>query len=289
MKHRGSTPGMTITGVDSRYLEAISGAGPGSGRLRFLHGGTGSPVVLLHTVRTQAEHFQGLIPLLLTDHSVFALDLPGMGHSDIEPGASYEEPALRSAVIRLIEQLDLQNVTLIGESMGAVLALTVAVSVPDRVRRVIAVNAYDYAGGIARSSALARVIVSSVIAPGVGPAIARIEPRPILRTILRGGLVEKSCLTDEYLDELLEVGRRPGYPVVARAVYANLPSLIAARRLYTQLSVPVHLVYGEDDWSRMSDRENNRRLLPDASFTQVPGAGHFLTLEKPEVVAALVR
>lgn len=96
MKHRGSTPGMTITGVDSRYLEAISGAGPGSGRLRFLHGGTGSPVVLLHTVRTQAEHFQGLIPLLLADHSVFALDLPGMGYSDIEPGASYEE--LRCAV-----------------------------------------------------------------------------------------------------------------------------------------------------------------------------------------------
>lgn len=53
---------------------------------------------------------------------------------------------MRSAVIRLIEQLDLQNVTLIGESMGAVLALTAAVSVPDRVRRAIAVNAYDYAG-----------------------------------------------------------------------------------------------------------------------------------------------
>jgi pimeloyl-ACP methyl ester carboxylesterase len=39
----------------------------------------------------------------------------------------------------------------------------------------------------------------------------------------------------------------------------------------------------------MSDRDNNRRLLPDATFTQVPGAGHSLTLEKPEVVAALVR
>ncbi|QYA99820.1 alpha/beta hydrolase (plasmid) [Rhodococcus sp. USK10] len=289
MKHEGPTPGMTIAGVDSRYLEAISGAGPGSGRVRSLHGGTGPPVVLLHTVRTQAEHFHRLIPLLLADHSVFALDLPGMGHSDIVPGASYEEPAMRSAVTGLLEKLDLQNVTLIGESMGAVLALTAAVAVPDRVRRVIAVNAYDYPGGIARSSALARVVVSGILAPGVGPMIARVEPRPVLRAILRGGLVEKSCLTGEYLDELHGVGRRPGYPVVARAVYANLPSLVAARRLYPQLAVPVDLVYGEDDWSRVSDRENNRRLLPDATFTQVPGAGHFLTLEKPEVVAALVR
>ncbi|RZK94523.1 MAG: alpha/beta hydrolase [Rhodococcus sp. (in: high G+C Gram-positive bacteria)] len=179
--------------------------------------------------------------------------------------------------------------TLIGESMGAVLALTAAVSVPDRVRRVIAVNAYDYTGGN-------RKIQCSRSDHRIGHHRARCGPgdredrtRPILRTILRGGLVDKSCLTDEYLDELLEVGRRPGYPVVARAVYANLPSLIAARRLYTQLTVPVHLVYGEDDWSGMSDRENNKRLLPDATFTQVPGTGHFLTLEKPEVVAALVR
>ncbi|MFE7723605.1 hypothetical protein ACFU44_31790 [Nocardia rhizosphaerihabitans] len=46
-------------------------------------------MVLLHTVRTQAEHFQRLIPLLLPHHTVYALDLPGMGYSDIVPGASY--------------------------------------------------------------------------------------------------------------------------------------------------------------------------------------------------------
>jgi pimeloyl-ACP methyl ester carboxylesterase len=204
------------------------------------------------------------------------------------PGASYEEPAMRAGVERLLTELDLEDVTLLGESMGAVLALTTAADLPDRVRRVVAVNAYDFRGGIARSSLLARVVVAGVLAPGVGPVVAGVEPKPALRRILQGGLGDKTALLPDYLDELLQVGRRPGYPAVARGVYQNLPSLIAARSRYPEIKAPIHLVYGEKDWSRPSDRQANKDLLPDAEFTQVPGAGHFIALERPEVLAALV-
>jgi pimeloyl-ACP methyl ester carboxylesterase len=53
-------------------------------------------------------------------------------------------------------------------------------------------------------------------------------------------------------------------------------------------ATPVHLVYGEKDWSRPSDREANRQLLPIADFTQVPNAGHFIALERPDVPANLL-
>ena len=76
-----------------------------------------------------------------------------MGYSQIVPGAPYDEPAMRDAVRRLLTQLDLRDVTLLGESMGAVLALTAAADLPDRVRRVVAVNAYDYAGSPAACTA----------------------------------------------------------------------------------------------------------------------------------------
>ena len=171
---------------------------------------------------------------------------------------------------------------------SAVLALTTAADLPERVRRVVAVNPYDYAGGIARSSLLARLIVTGVLAPGIGPMLARQEPKPIMRAVLRGGVVDPSALQEDYLDELLKVGRRPGYPTVARAVYANLPSLIAARSRYPEVSAPVHLVYGEQDWSRPSDRQADRQLLPTADFTQVRNAGHFIALERPDVPADLL-
>jgi pimeloyl-ACP methyl ester carboxylesterase len=280
--------GISIPGTSSHFLDPSGRRERGEGRLRYLTGGTGAPLVMLHTVRTQAEHFRHLVPLVKARYTVFALDLPGMGYSQIVPGASYEEPAMRAAVERLMTQLDLRDVTLLGESMGAVLALTTAADHPERVRRVVAVNPYDYEGGIARSSLLARLIVAGVLAPAVGPTFARVEPKPIMRAVLRGGVVDTTALQDDYLDELLEVGRRPGYATVARAVYANLPSLIAARSRYPEVRAPVHLIYGEQDWSRPSDRQANRQLLPAAEFTQVPNAGHFIALERPDVPANLL-
>jgi len=284
----GTESAIRIPGTSAHFLEATGQADHGEGSLRYVTGGTGAPLVMVHTVRTQAEHFRHLIPLVRERYTVYALDLPGMGYSQIVPGASCDEAAMRAAVKRLITQLDLRDVTLLGESMGAVLALTTAADLPERVRRVLAVNAYDYAGGIARSGLLARLIVTGVLAPGVGRMFARVEPKPIVRAVLRGGVVDKTALREDYVDELLEVGRRPGYPTVARAVYANLPSLIGARSRYPEVTPPVHLIYGEHDWSRPSDRKANRQLLPTAESTEVLRAGHFIALERPEMPAKLL-
>ncbi|WP_307167847.1 alpha/beta fold hydrolase [Streptomyces rishiriensis] len=288
MPKQATRPTVHIPGTTSHTIAPRSGRHHREGALRYLRAGTGAPLVLLHTVRTQAEHFRSLIPLISDRYTVYALDLPGMGYSEIVPGASYDEPAMRAGVERLLTELDLHDVTLVGESMGAVLALTAAADQPDRVRRVVAVNTYDFRGGIARSGLLARVVVGGVLAPGVGPVVAGVEPRAALRRILQGGLGDKNALRADYVDELLQVGGRPGYPTVARAVYQSLPSLIAARSRYPDVKAPIHLVYGEKDWSRPSDRDANRNLLPAADFTQVPGAGHFIALEKPEVVADLL-
>jgi pimeloyl-ACP methyl ester carboxylesterase len=279
---------ITIPGTSSHFLDPAGPHHQGQGRLRYLTGGSGTPLVMLHTVRTQAEHFRHVIPLVQRRYTVYALDLPGMGYSQIVPGASYDEPAMRAAVTRLITQLDLHQVTLLGESMGAVLALTTAADLPDRVQRVVAVNPYDYRGGIARSSLLARLITTGVIAPGVGPVLARLEPKPVMRAILSGGLADPAALREDYLDELLSVGRHPGYSTVARAVYRNLPSLIEARARYPQVTAPIHLIYGEKDWSRPSDRQANRRQLPDAEYAQIPDSGHFIALERPDVPADLL-
>ena len=152
----------------------------------------------------------------------------------------------------------------------------------------MAVNTYDFRGGIARSSLLARVVVSGVLTPGVGPVVSGVQPKAVVRRILQGGLGDKTALREDYLDELLQVGSRPGYPTVARAVYQSLPSLIAARARYPEIKAPVHLVYGEQDWSRPSDRKADKELLPAADFTQVPGAGHFIALERPDLLADLL-
>src|SRR2546426_4949788 len=63
------------------------GDGP---RLRYLKAGSGpTALILLHTVRTQLDHFQLVIPKIAHAFTIYAIDMPGMGWSDITPGASY--------------------------------------------------------------------------------------------------------------------------------------------------------------------------------------------------------
>ena len=161
-------------------------------RLRYFTAGTGPPLVLLHTVRTQLDYFQRVIPLVWESYTVYALDLPGMGWSDIVPGARYEEPDLRAAVVDFVTGLDLYDVTLAGESLGAALSISTSIDVNDRVRRVVAFNSYDYPSGLERGNWFARFIITSVRMPGLGPVFAEMENRPILRGVMGGGFADRT-------------------------------------------------------------------------------------------------
>ena len=113
----------------------------------------------MHTIRTQLDYFHRVVPQLWDSFTVYALDLPGMGWSDIVPGARYEEPELRAAVVEFVTGLDLHDVTLAGESLGGALSLHASVDLKDRVRRVVAFNSYDYPSGLERGNLFARFII----------------------------------------------------------------------------------------------------------------------------------
>ena len=68
---------------------------------------------------------------------------------------------------------------------------------------------------------------------------------------------------------------------MSRAIYRNLESLIAARERYAGINVPVTLVYGDEDWSRGSDRRANIESVPGARDIVLPQTGHFAALEAP--------
>src|ERR1700757_1672346 len=112
---------------------SLTAAGP---KVRYLRVGQGPALVLLHTIRTQLDLFQQVIPKLTSHFTVYAFDFPGFGWSEIVPRADYQEPAMREHVVDFIKRLDLRDVTLAGESMGATLALTAAAVLGDRVRQV---------------------------------------------------------------------------------------------------------------------------------------------------------
>jgi len=260
--------------------------------LRFRKIGSGPPLLLIHTIRTQLEYFQDLAPLLSRSYTVYTIDLPGHGHSPIDPNASFDEPYFRRAVIGFIETLDLSNVTLVGESIGGALALTVAATLRERVKRVFAINPYDYetryGDGIRRGNWFANFIIGSLQIPVLGAINASLENKIVLRKIMGGGYHDPRKLPADLLAEFDEVAHRPGYKRAARKVLAGWKSWSQARDHYRWISAPVTLIYGDSDWSRPSERERTRSLIPASQMVTLKDTGHFSAVENPSELARVI-
>jgi pimeloyl-ACP methyl ester carboxylesterase len=260
--------------------------------LRYEKTGDGPPLVLLHTIRTQLEYFRSLAPFLAKSYTVYAIDLPGHGHSPIDPLARFDEPYLRQGVIGFIEKLNLTGVTLAGESIGGALALTVAAAIPQRVKRVFAINPYDYENrygdGIRRGNWFANLIIGSLQIPILGAFNAWMENKMVLGKIMGGGYHDPRKLPPDLLTEFDQVAHRPGYKRAARKVLAGWRSWSKARDQYRAISAPVTLIYGDSDWSRPNERERTGALLPDAPVITLKGTGHFSAVENPSELARVI-
>ena len=253
--------------------------------LRYLRAGRGRPLVLLHTIRTQLDYFQKLVPVLQSQYQVYVLDLPGHGQSSILP-TEYTEELFRKSVTEFITQLNLRDITLVGESIGGTLALTVAAELPDRVVRAVALNPYDYGedfgGGIRRSSNGWIIGFFNVFGKYT------VEPKFLLAAIFRGGFYDPSKLPPDLLDEFYRAGLRDGYRAAEYSVFKNWQTWIDARSLYSQITTPVTLVYSRDDWSRQPERERNKQAIRNSELVVLEQAGHFSALEKPAEVADII-
>lgn len=260
--------------------------------LRYLKAGKGEPLILLHTIRTQLDYFQYVIPELAKNYTVYALDLPGHGYSSVDTNASYDEPYLRKAVVSFIQKQDLKGVTLVGESIGGVLALTVTSALPERISRVVASNPYDYdtryADGVRRGNGFANLILGSYSISGIGAVFAALENRLFLGLVLRGGLQNKSEMPGELLTELNSAGKREDYRYVERNVFENWESWGKARSLYSAVKAPVTLIYGDHDWSTSHERERTAKELGVTKVIKIENSGHFGFVDNPKNLAAIV-
>jgi len=259
-------------------------------KLRYIASGQGPALVLLHTLRTQLDMFQKVIPDLGTRFRIYALDYPGHGYSDI-PEATYSSEFFVTRVAQFLDQLDIRDAVIVGESIGGSIALLLAARHNPRVRAVVAINPYDYAGGrgIRRSSALANLLFGLNDVPVLGATVTRLRLYPIVKRVLEGGVYRKGALPATLARELYRVGNRRGHYRALMSLVRHWGSWERARAEYSSIDVPTLLIYGDHDWSRMIEREADRQAIPGAELRIIKDAGHFLSLDAPqEVVQAVV-
>jgi pimeloyl-ACP methyl ester carboxylesterase len=103
-------------------------------------GEQGAPIVCIHGLTANAFCFQSYADELAADHRVIAYDLRGRGDSDkLEEG--YSIPIHAADLSALIDELDLECPILIGHSLGALIALYFAAHYPDKLSKLVLVDA----------------------------------------------------------------------------------------------------------------------------------------------------
>src|SRR6266567_1056342 len=112
-------------------------------KLHYLEAGTGTPIVLLHGLGGDGSRWRPNIEPLSKDFHVFALDQIGFGQSD-KPLANYHTGMLADFLVGFLKSVGMPKASLVGNSMGAGVALYTAVKFPDVVDRIVLADGGGY-------------------------------------------------------------------------------------------------------------------------------------------------
>ena len=250
-------------------------------RMRYLHGGAGPPLLLIHGLVGYSFSWRFNLAALQPHATLFAVDLLGMGYSDRSPTVDGRLPAAAGRLLRFLDDQKLESADVLGTSHGGGLAMTLAAMAEGRVRRLILVapvNPWSRHGRLL-APLLARV-------PGGG----RLQP-----LLMRWGLLHRFLLRRQYADaRRISPGTLEGY----RAAFQIPGTLDTARRILhgwrgdlRELErilpriahIPTLLVWGSRDG--VVSPASARPLLQSfahAELAMLEGAGHVPYEEVPE-------
>jgi pimeloyl-ACP methyl ester carboxylesterase len=264
-------------GVEPRY-EDLSGL-----RVRYVRRGRGPTLVLLHGLASSIYTWADVIPALAEDHDVVAVDLPGFGGSDIpEELSSSVYPA---TVLALMDRLGISRATLVGNSLGGSVAVVLAARHPERVRRLVLIDAAGFNLDPSRRPLILRLI-------GFAPVPAALDALPIRRRVVTAALRqvfhERSRVTPEKVEEYLAPLARPGATEAIRSLL-NQPASFGLPALVREVRVPTLIIWGRNDrWVPVADADRFASAIPAGRKVVLEECGHLPQEERPAEVARLL-
>ncbi|MBY0124297.1 alpha/beta fold hydrolase [Bacillus sp. S/N-304-OC-R1] len=242
------------------------------------HSSSKETIVLLHGFLSSSFSFRRLIPFLTKEYNVISIDLPPFGKSGKSRQYKYSFKNLAMTVVKLVESLGLQKITLLGHSMGGQIALYIAHIRPDLVEGVI----------LLCSSGYLKKSKPSLILASYLPFFHLFVKRWLERSGLENNLklvVHNQSMIDKEMEE--------GYlaPFLEDDIFLALTKLIRDREgdltseILKDIQVPCLLIWGDED--RVVPLHTGKKLHEDLNRSQLivlRETGHLIPEERPEEV-----
>ncbi|WP_067464206.1 alpha/beta fold hydrolase [Nocardia amamiensis] len=262
-------------------------------RMHYVTGGSGTPVVLIHGWPQTWYGWWPIMPALAEHHTVYAVDLPGLGDSTGTP-TGYDKATLARYVHTLIaDRLGVRDARVVGHDFGAAVAFQYASQFPGDTARLgyldlplpgPAIDASTYRSLSWHIAFHAqRRVAEEVVSDDVREYLALFYPQVSFGGTAFGGTSDRSPFSDAEIDEYARTYRR--LPVLSagfelyRALDKDVRDTVAA----TPISVPTLLMtaQGQLDAVRATVAP---RMTDIVRAVDVPNAGHWLVEENPRFV-----
>lgn len=239
------------------------------GQLHLDDGGSGgTPVVLVHSAAGSTIHWEAQLSHLRRTRRAIALDVRGHGRSEPPRDGSYAVEAMGADVVAAVEALGLERFILVGHSQGGAVTIAAAVQMPERVAGLVLLDPATDGRLMPQEEA------EGLLAALRSPAYAQIT-EGYWMSLLTGSRPE---VVEQLLADL--------HATRTEAVIGGLEALFSFDPLtpmkaftFPRLSVNTPL----------TDRPDAlHRLLPDLPAERVENTGHWLQLDAPERVNAIL-
>ena len=258
----------------------------------FIEAGEGPPLLMLHGLGATNSSMLPSLWDLAEDHRVIAPDLPGFGDSG-KPIRSYDAGFFARWVVALMDNLEIEKASIVGNSLGGRVALEAGLFAPDRIEKLVLLTPSP---AFIRRREWVRIV--RVLRPEMALLPIPIAHRHVVRSI-RGMFSQPNRLPeawyDSAADEFLRVFSTPR---------GRISFFSAARQIYLEepygedgfwdrlgdLTLPALFVWGEKD--RLVPAKFARhveKVLPNATSLVLDDCGHVPQFELPERTNGLIR
>ncbi|SIR16180.1 Pimeloyl-ACP methyl ester carboxylesterase [Rhizobium sp. RU33A] len=243
-------------------------------RLRDTGPSDAEAIVMLHGFGASLETWEEWAKALSTRYRVVRFDLPGFGLTGPDPTGDYTDARTMKILHELMDQLDVDRASLIGNSLGGRIAWNFAALHPDRMINLILVSPDGYASpGFDYDKQSATPLIMR--------ALPYTAPRSLLKANLAAAYGNPEALSEasvtRYHDMMLAPGVRPAILERLRQVILLEPGPTLAR-----IKAPTLLLWGEKDGMiPISNADDYLQDLPSATLVRLPGLGHLPFEEDP--------
>lgn len=247
-------------------------------RIRYLAGGDGEPLLLLHGFAANKDNWTRIAKHLTPHYRVIAPDLPGFGESSKPSGATYRYADQIPRLQQFMQALGHERYHVGGNSMGGYFSAGLASTYPASVQ-----SAWLLApGGV--HSAEPSEMTRRIAAGDDVPLMARTPAE--FRDVFAFVMTEPPWVPDFYLDVLAEraVAANPLNAKIFEQIRLQSPAL---EDEVDGLSTPMLIHWGEQDRVlHVSGADVLAPRLPNAEIIRLPGIGHMPMLEAEKRVAS---